>query len=281
MRLIITVFFAFFSFVPLMQSRFAIAAPPQTYAQKLMTDALARHPNLLFLIVRANAPTMAGTTYAAGKVDKTEIAYFESSGLSSQVDQSGTRYLVQLPLQDVAGATIGSVTEGFAYKAGDDTSKLRNLAEDIRHELRRRVTNAGNLLEPFPYDSTIFAQRLVDQTMDAHPEILILAIHVARPHETTSIILGSNIGRIGKKDTEDDMQVLRTGKPYLEIKAPGDRYEDILLLRNKSGETVGTVAVLLPLNIGADPARAQRQAESIRDEMSKEIPSLSRLFEPR
>jgi hypothetical protein len=126
-----------------------------------------------------------------------------------------------------------------------------------------------------------FAQRLVDQTMEAHPEILILAIHVAHPHEAISIILGSNIGRIGKKDTEDDMQVLRTGKPYLEIKAPGDRYEDILLLRNQAGETIGTVAVLLPFSIGGDPQRAQRQAEAIRDEMSKQIPSLGSLFEPR
>lgn len=250
-----------------------------TYAGKLMHDALARHPNVVCLVIHANAPAAAGTDFIAGR--RPQVCGQRSVAGPAGASSASQPFLVHQPLQDVAGATIGTLTVGLPSNSRAESAERE--ARDVQQELRRRVTNAGNLLEPYPYDQSVpsntFAQALVDETMAAHPDLLILAIHASRPHEPVSIILGSNIGRIGKKDTEDDMQVLKTGKPYLEIKAPGDRYEDILVLHDRTGGVVGTVAVLQPFSAGADPVRAQRRAEAIRDEMSRRIPSLQALFQ--
>lgn len=258
------------------------AASPHTYAEKLMTDSLTRHPNVLFLVVRANAPAGSGTSYTTGRVDAASSAAIAAAERQQKSGAFGERYLAELPLQDVAGAPVGWLTVGFSYDPKADVALFQHTADAVQHELRRKVTNAGNLIEPYPYDPSVppdtFAQRLVDETLSQYPDILILAIHSAHPNDKVSMIIGSNIGRIGKKDTEDDMQVLRTGKPYLEIKAPGDRYEDILILRDRRGKTVGTVAVLLPFHVGGDASAAQHEAELIRDEMGRKIPSLDSLF---
>ena len=45
----------------------------------------------------------------------------------------------------------------------------------------------------------IYAQKLVDETLAKHPEVIILAFHVTPPNSKENVIIASNIGRIGKK----------------------------------------------------------------------------------
>src|SRR6202030_3048502 len=71
----------------------------------------------------------------------------------------------------------------------------------------------------------IYAQKLVDETLAKHPEVVILAFHVTPPESQENVIIASNIGRIGKKADEDDLRVIRTGKPNLEVNAAGDHFE--------------------------------------------------------
>ena len=55
--------------------------------------------------------------------------------------------------------------------------------------------HAGSTLAP----EKIYAQELVNATMAAHPDLLVVAMHVTPPGASENVIIASNIGRIGKK----------------------------------------------------------------------------------
>jgi hypothetical protein len=126
----------------------------------------------------------------------------------------------------------------------------------------------------------IYAQKLVDETLAKHPEVVILAFHVTPPKSQENVIIASNIGRIGKKADEDDLRVIRTGKPNLEVNAAGDHFEVELVLQDQGGKTIGCAGVVFPYKPGADKATLQKTAELIRDEIRKQTPNREKLFEP-
>jgi len=126
----------------------------------------------------------------------------------------------------------------------------------------------------------IYAQKLVDETLMKHPEVIILAFHVTPPNSQENVIIASNIGRIGKKADEDDLRVIRTGKPNLEVNEKGDHFEVELVLQDQAGKTIGAAGVVFLYKPGTDKDKLQKTAESIRDELRKQTPTLEKLFEP-
>jgi hypothetical protein len=125
----------------------------------------------------------------------------------------------------------------------------------------------------------IYAQKLLDETLAAHKDVVIMAMHVTPPGKTDNVIIASNIGRIGKKADEDDLRVIATGKPNLEINKKGDHYEVELVLQDRDGKTIGAVGIVFNYEKGKE-AEYKKKAEEIRDEMKGKIPSLAKLFEP-
>jgi hypothetical protein len=128
---------------------------------------------------------------------------------------------------------------------------------------------------PAPY-----AQKLVDEALAKHPEVVIIAMHVAPPHKTDYVIIASNIGRIGKKADEDDMRVIETGKSNLEINKAGNHFEVELVLQDQSGKTIGAAGIVFNYKPGDDKAKFEKTAEQIRDEWRAQIPNKESLFEP-
>ena len=124
-----------------------------------------------------------------------------------------------------------------------------------------------------------FAQKLVDQALAKHPEILLIAIHAAPPGHK-NLIVASNFGRIGKIGDEDDMRCIRTGKSNLEISEKGDHFEDELILQDSSGKTIGALGVVFNYKAGDDKAALEKIAIATRDEMKAKIKSHSVLFGP-
>jgi hypothetical protein len=124
-----------------------------------------------------------------------------------------------------------------------------------------------------------FAQKLVDEALANHPEILLLAIH-ATPPDHKNLIVASNFGRIGKIGDEDDMRCIRTGKSNLEMSAKGDHFEDELVLRDATGKTIGALGVVFHYDAGQDKAALEKIAIQTRDEMKKKITSEKKLFGP-
>jgi iron complex outermembrane receptor protein len=125
----------------------------------------------------------------------------------------------------------------------------------------------------------IFAQQLLDATLAKHKEVVIMAMHVTPPGKADNVIIASNIGRIGKKADEDDLRVIHTGKPNLEVNKTGDHFEVELVLEDQSGKTIGAVGIVF-MNEKGKEAEFQKKAEQIRDEMKQQTPTIEKLFEP-
>jgi hypothetical protein len=125
----------------------------------------------------------------------------------------------------------------------------------------------------------IYAQKLLDETLAKHKEVVIMAMHVTPPGKTDNVIIASNIGRIGKKADEDDMRVIETGKPNLEVNKKGDHFEVELVMQDQSGKTIGAVGIVFMYEKGKE-AEFQKRAEQVRDEMKPKTPTIAKLFEP-
>lgn len=261
------------------------------YAQSLIDRALAKHPEVATLAMHVTPPNSADNVIIASnfgrigkKADDDDLAVIKTGQPKAEVGKNGDRFSVELPLQDVSGDTVGALAVAFPYKSGDDKSKFVKRAEQVRDELRRRITNAGNLAEPFPYSATptnTYAQKLVDEVMASHPDLQILALHITPPNSSDNIILASTIGRIGKRGDEDDLEVIKTGKPILEVHISGKRFETELQLHDRNGKTIGAVSTVFAYKPGDDKSQFQKRGEMIRSEIEKKIPSLAKLVEPR
>ncbi len=105
-----------------------------------------------------------------------------------------------------------------------------------------------------------------------------MAMHVTPPGKADNVIIASNIGRIGKKADEDDLRVINTGRPNLEVNKKGDHFEVELVLQDQSGKTIGAVGIVF-INEKGKAAEFQKRAELIRDEMKQQTPTLEKLFE--
>ena len=126
----------------------------------------------------------------------------------------------------------------------------------------------------------IFAQKLVDETLAKHPDVVILALHVTPPNNPDNVIIASNIGRIGKKADEDDTRVIQTGQPNLEVNKTGNHFEVELPLQDKAGKTIGAAGIVFNYKEGDNKAELQKKAEAVRDEMRRQTPTVAKLFEP-
>jgi hypothetical protein len=125
----------------------------------------------------------------------------------------------------------------------------------------------------------IYAQKLLDETLAKHKDVVIMAMHVTPPGKTENVIIASNIGRIGKKADEDDMRVIETGKPNLEVNKKGDHFEVELVMQDQSGKTIGAVGIVFMYEKGKE-AEFQQKAEQVRDEIKQKTPTIAKLFEP-
>ena len=123
------------------------------------------------------------------------------------------------------------------------------------------------------------AQKLVDEELKKHKELVILVMHVTPPGESKNVIVASNIGRYGKEADEDDMRVINTGKNNLEVNATGNHFEVELPLQDASGKTIGALGTVFNYKAGDDKAKLEKVGIEIRDELRKQTPSKEKLFE--
>ena len=126
--------------------------------------------------------------------------------------------------------------------------------------------------------SGIYAQKLLDETLAKHKDVVIMAMHVTPPGQSVNVIIASNIGRIGKKADEDDTRVIETGKANLERNQKGDHFEVELTLQDRAKKTIGAVGIVFMYKPDNEKA-FQKEAEGIRDEMASKTPTIARLFE--
>jgi hypothetical protein len=211
-----------------------------------------------------------GDTHAIGAVLKP----------AARARPKGSWQIVRKPFLNNSGHEIGTVLVAFR-KPGNGN---RALASEIGATLARSTLSAKNAIDPWPYVPRFrrdrHAQRLVDKFVGAHPELLVMMIHATPPAERTNIVIGSNIGRIGKIADEDDLRVIEKGSTNLEVADSGDRFETELPLNDASGKRIGALGLVFKLNPGDDKETLHARGRAIRDALAREIPTNAALFAP-
>jgi hypothetical protein len=264
--------------------------PVKSYAQELLDQVAARHPELLVVALHASAPGIANYPIVAsniGRIGKPagedDMRVITTGKTNLEIAHGGTRFEVEVLLRDAAGTGIGALGLVFPYKTGDNTAALERKAEAIRDWLAARILGAATLVERHPYDALAttktHAQRLVDDELSKHPEVIALAMHVTPPKADANIIVASSFGRIGKKADADDLKVVASGEPIVGVYAQGARFGAELALRDRSNKTIGALSVGFRYRTGDDEKALLAKAESLRDELQTRIPSVESLVE--
>ena len=164
------------------------------------------------------------------------------------------------------------------------TLVLLNLVPAPAQETREQAVAGMRHVDPKEMDPTYtkpapYAQKLIEDALANHPEVILIAIH-AQPPGHKNLIVASNFGRIGKIGDEDDLRCIRTGRSNLELNSTGKHFEDELALLDSSGKTIGALGVVFNYKAGNDKASLARIAEQVRDEMKAKLPSETTLFGP-
>jgi hypothetical protein len=138
-----------------------------------------------------------------------------------------------------------------------------------------------------PPAGRIYAQRLSDETMKSHPELLSITIHGVPPglHEVYTMFAGSYPDRIGNPDDPDDIDVSKKGITIVDprwrrTKDPVPKFVVLMPLRDRAGENIGLVvyAFKVPRESNAGERKFYLEALDLRDALAKRIPSYESLF---
>ncbi len=132
--------------------------PTHTYAQFLVDDTLARHPEAEVLALHAKTPQggadlpiVASNIGRIGKAADANDVEVTSTGVShTAVDAQGARVESKVQLQDAAGNPIGALAVIFPYRRVESPDALQRQAERIRDELRPRIASMAALYGPYP-----------------------------------------------------------------------------------------------------------------------------------
>src|SRR6266702_4302805 len=131
------------------------AADNAIYAQALVNEQMARHPELMVLGMHAPKPgakdshMIAANLDRIGKADDEDdlaVAQEHKTILAPNVKEP-TKFEVAVPLKDANGKVIGSLSTVFKYAAGDDDVKMHAAALAIRDEMAKKIPNAAALFK--------------------------------------------------------------------------------------------------------------------------------------
>lgn len=130
-------------------------APAKTYAQQLVDQAIAKHPELVVMAMHVTPPKQKDNMIIASNIgrigkkgDEDDMRVIRTGKSNLEVNPNGDRFEVELVLQDKPGKTIGAVGIVFPYKPGDDKAAFDKKAQQIRDELRAQIPSLEALFEP-------------------------------------------------------------------------------------------------------------------------------------
>lgn len=135
----------------------------------------------------------------------------------------------------------------------------------------------------------IYAQKLSDETMAAHPELLSVTFHGLAPGQTDSYTMfaGSFPERIGNPDDPDDIDVSKKGITIVDprwhrTKDASPKFVVLMPLRDRVGDNIGLIvyAFKVPVAGSKYERTLYPKALDLRDALAKKIPSYEALFAP-
>ncbi len=128
----------------------------------------------------------------------------------------------------------------------------------------------------------ILAQKLVNDLMAAHSELLVVGLHGVAPGAKDQTMIATNLDRVGKKDDDDDKAVAVEHKIIL---APNlkesNKFEVQVWLKDASGRQLNAAAgFVFKYSKGDSEIMMLTKALAFRDELAKKTPTYDALFAP-
>uniref|UniRef100_A0A372IRZ8 YncE family protein n=2 Tax=Paracidobacterium acidisoli TaxID=2303751 RepID=A0A372IRZ8_9BACT len=123
------------------------------------------------------------------------------------------------------------------------------------------------------------AEKIVLETLSAHPMLRKLGLHAIPPGGRTMVIVANgNATRIGIPTSEGDFAAVKSGKIYGPKIEDGQFYNMKMYLSDAKGRRIGILVMEIPCTFATSEEDAAQKAAAIRDEVEKKIPSLESLF---
>jgi hypothetical protein len=137
----------------------------------------------------------------------------------------------------------------------------------------------------------IYGQKLSDETMAQHPELLSITLHGTPPgmSDVYTMFAGSFPERIGNPDDPDDIDVIKKGITIVDprwnrTKDNPKKFVVLMPMRDAAGQNIGLVVYAFknpPANTNTSASEIDYLTKStvLRDALQKKIPSYNALFE--
>lgn len=130
-------------------------------------------------------------------------------------------------------------------------------------------------------DNKIYAQKLVNEVMATHPDLLVVGFHAIKPGTKDQVMIASNLDRIGKDDDDDDKAVVNERKTICVPNAKeSNKFEIQVPMKDASGAIIGAYGFVFQYKAGDDEVELHRKGVVLRDALAKRIPNLAALFAP-
>ena len=129
----------------------------------------------------------------------------------------------------------------------------------------------------------IYAQKVVNETLAGHPEIMGLEISTIDPKkdECTTIASDEELG-IGEKCDQDEQEAMKTDKPFADKTTEhGQEFFDVNVpIHDANGKILAIVGVDFKPDPKQTAAQATEAAQQIAKEIEAKVSSKEKLYEP-
>jgi hypothetical protein len=143
-------------------------------------------------------------------------------------------------------------------------------------------TVAGNSQTTPTSASRIYAQKLVEETLAVHPELMGLEVAATPPGKSQCVTIASNETKgIGEKCDKDEFTAMKTNKPFVEKeKENGQEVYDVTIsIHDARGKIIATAGIDFKPEPNQSEAQVTERSQRIAKELESKVKSKEKLFE--
>ena len=143
-------------------------------------------------------------------------------------------------------------------------------------------TVAGNSQTTPTSASRIYAQKLVEETLAVHPELMGLELAATPPGKTQCVTIASNETKaIGEKCDKDEFAAMKTNKPFVEKEKENGKevYDVTIPIHDANGKIIATAGIDFKSEPNQSEAQVTERSQRIAKELESKVKSKEKLFE--
>lgn len=129
----------------------------------------------------------------------------------------------------------------------------------------------------------IFAQKLVEETLAAHSELVGLELAATPPGKSQCVTIASSETKgIGEKCDKDEFTAMKTNKPFVEKEKENGKevYDVTIPIHDATGKIIGTAGIDFKPEQGQTDAQVAQRSVQIAKELESKLKTKEQLFVP-